>query len=470
VDGLPERHRRPRSRTPEARPSAVKVRPTTQKLPENLEQESSGRSPPENDALSEEQPDALSVAEDQIFTTEDFLSLYSNAKAITNTTKADLSSAWEECAEDTSHTVQQWKDFFEDHVQPAYEEYAPRPNEEATGLDILQVRTKLSPDQPYSGWPKLGGERMPSSSKKRKLDEVVISDSLAKMEDRQQANVKKHRIDRHLEDAVTHVFEDAHEEILESIDTTVKTRITNTVDLTLGETSSSFDSSDDDEEDQEEQERPRRPEVDNDTHDNSISADEDNEIIPLSTETQGILAAETQAIDFDLPEPADGFTYSSNAELDENTQDVVTEDVDETILGMPEPEGGFDHTSQAEEPPTDEENGEDGDEPLLDFNTIADSLMKKGFSAQSIIAAVHATSGNLPSKPFNLALTLLNHGHDIPASTRGIWTEEDDFDLQGSDARLIQRVETKHGERGPEGWRNRIKFLKDTEASQEEML
>jgi TRF2-interacting telomeric protein/Rap1 - C terminal domain len=43
---------------------------------------------------------------------------------------------------------------------------------------------------------------------------------------------------------------------------------------------------------------------------------------------------------------------------------------------------------------------------------------------------------------------------------RGVWTEQDDHDLEGGDGRGIKRVEEKHGWGGWGGCEERLEFLR----------
>jgi hypothetical protein len=42
-------------------------------------------------------------------------------------------------------------------------------------------------------------------------------------------------------------------------------------------------------------------------------------------------------------------------------------------------------------------------------------------------------------------LPFLKRGEGIPNNIRGVWTEEDDYCLQGCNARDIEELEEKHG-------------------------
>ena len=63
------------------------------------------------------------------------------------------------------------------------------------------------------------------------------------------------------------------------------------------------------------------------------------------------------------------------------------------------------------------------------------------------LTAATRTSFLLADKVFDS----LRDGNGVPEDTRGIWTEEDDEDLLGGDARAVERVRRKHGDEGVEG-------------------
>ena len=63
------------------------------------------------------------------------------------------------------------------------------------------------------------------------------------------------------------------------------------------------------------------------------------------------------------------------------------------------------------------------------------------------LTAATPTSFLLADKVF----TNLANGQPIPDDIKGIWTEEDDHDLMGGDARGVERVRQKHGDEGMRG-------------------
>ncbi|KAF2416704.1 hypothetical protein EJ08DRAFT_574196, partial [Tothia fuscella] len=134
----------------------------------------------------------------------------------------------------------------------------------------------------------------------------------------------------------------------------------------------------------------------------------------ITMQTQAIVAAETQVHDFDIPEPEEGFAEDSEEEDDDEID--PQEQHDQDLL----------------------------DQQLqLEADAGLEEYIAKGYSEQDVITACEATSGNRDL--IELVLKSLRNGRGVPKDVRGVWSEEDDAHLQGSDARMIKRVEGKHG-------------------------
>jgi hypothetical protein len=157
-------------------------------------------------------------------------------------------------------------------------------------------------------------------------------------------------------------------------------------------------------------------------------------------------------------------------------EDALPEEYDdETILETPKKHiAGFTEGSVSDDNPllvnqdtpseVDEES-ETSSQAIDTFDDLAKPLLAKGYSLDSIFEAVHLTSAN--KVLLELLLEGLKVGHGIPQDVRGVWTEEDDADLQSGDSAAIQRVERKHGRSGTEGWKTRLRFLREEIESQE---
>ncbi|QDS72280.1 hypothetical protein FKW77_006474 [Venturia effusa] len=219
--------------------------------------------------------------------------------------------------------------------------------------------------------------------------------------------------------------------------------------------------------------------------------------------TQGILAADTQSLDLDIPDPDDvpNTPLAESIEREEpdefdrqgrasvRDQELINQQLlnnREQSLGLnfdlPEPEDGYEEAAdemevqlakctQALHDGLNKGRGEEKfDETALqasvDFDAMANELMECGHSPENIIVAIQATSANMPQM-----LVVLEHlkiGMRVPEQRRGIWTEQDDEDVLGGDARKLERVEAKHGWNGAGGCKVRQSFLRDSMAAAEE--
>ena len=85
----------------------------------------------------------------------------------------------------------------------------------------------------------------------------------------------------------------------------------------------------------------------------------------------------------------------------------------------------------------------DPETELSDLNEWIREMEEAGHQWNLIADALRATS-------FDTGLVLqilpgLESGHGIPRDMKGVWTDEDDEDLEGTDARRLQRLTAKHG-------------------------
>ncbi|KAL2354873.1 TRF2-interacting telomeric protein/Rap1 C terminal domain-containing protein [Cryomyces antarcticus] len=141
--------------------------------------------------------------------------------------------------------------------------------------------------------------------------------------------------------------------------------------------------------------------------------------------TQAILDIETQDPDFSVPEPGSGFSPS------------------------PQPRSADEPAAAAAE-----------DEEAL-FDEYFAALLAAGHAEDDISHAIRATSWNPDLVPLvlrhveaekrknkrrrNRRSSLVELEQDLPQDMPGVWTERDDADLEGTDARAVKRVTEKHG-------------------------
>jgi hypothetical protein len=258
---------------------------------------------------------------------------------------------------------------------------------------------------------------------------------------------------------------------------------------------------------------------DEDENDEDPEAQHDQDLIDLQIERdilqQNQVPTEDERPDLNVPEPEDGFEPSgklnvgniqmdgglqwaqsrwdhiiqrnreglradviqqqSQVQVDED-EDALPEDFDdETILETPKPRGGFTEASASDDealfvsqdtPSEVDEEHETHSQAIETFDDLAKPLLTKGYALDSIFEAVHHTSAN--KVLLELVLKELKSGRGILQDVRGVWTEDDDTDLQSGHPMAIQRVEGKHGRTGPEGWKTRLRFLREEIESQED--
>ena len=149
---------------------------------------------------------------------------------------------------------------------------------------------------------------------------------------------------------------------------------------------------------------------------------------PRILNTQTILAAETQPFEFSLPEP----DLSDNEFVD--ARDILS-DPDEAV---------FEDVPQAA--------------LLVPLSVHITNLIAGGHAEADILVSLRSTS--MDRSLAAVVLRSLENGRGIPENIRGIWTEKDDMDAEGGDARMIRRVREKHGENGLGGFLGRLEFLR----------
>lgn len=174
----------------------------------------------------------------------------------------------------------------------------------------------------------------------------------------------------------------------------------------------------------------------------------------------------TQQVDFDVPPPVNGWDdEDSGAEASSESESTATElhDLRPAILetqailrgktpavdfDVPDPEGGWDQVLPSWPPPMpsspDTENGISD----VDAQTEAwiNGQVARGTSVDHVITVWKATS--MDTDLAEEVLKLVGKDAEMPREKKGVWTETDDEDLGATDARKIQRLESKHGKDG----------------------
>lgn len=161
---------------------------------------------------------------------------------------------------------------------------------------------------------------------------------------------------------------------------------------------------------------------------------------------------------FELPLPDDGWGDGPSTPLHRsetshyrphlsafNTQKILGADSQTPDLSFPPSFGETDETQQEKNEMRKHSTHTDTEEPL-DAEGLASFLTemtKLGYRNESIKKALHCTSLNEPLARETIEYIELGSG--VPKNMKGVWTEEDEQDYLGGDARRMKRVTEKHG-------------------------
>ncbi|KAF2098233.1 hypothetical protein NA57DRAFT_77025 [Rhizodiscina lignyota] len=224
-------------------------------------------------------------------------------------------------------------------------------------------------------------------------------------------------------------------------------------------------------------------------------------------DTQAIVDADTQFIDFDIPSPEGGFgdeddgdgvhypelpssqgdplgrematqqaiAIAAQQQLDEDVLDpqlvgrdsnhqqesaqTYYETAPETqSKNLPAPSSSRHAPSSSYNSPTPHRAGTMSLERRVAVLKIR-QLFGMGHSQKHVLCAVKRTSAD--PRLFYKVLGALEAGLGVPDDITGVWTEEDDAAIEGGDARGVQRMERKHGWDGLNGVEGRLEFLRE---------
>jgi telomeric repeat-binding factor 2-interacting protein 1 len=98
---------------------------------------------------------------------------------------------------------------------------------------------------------------------------------------------------------------------------------------------------------------------------------------------------------------------------------------------------------EEEEEDDDEEDSES--EENSDISSWVQAQVAKGADISTVLDALRYTS--MEPVLAKKLLKILVAGEPVPENMRGVWTEEDDRCLESQDARDVERVTKKHGDR-----------------------
>ncbi len=182
----------------------------------------------------------------------------------------------------------------------------------------------------------------------------------------------------------------------------------------------------------------------------------------LATRAQAVFVDPTQYIDFNVPPPEDGWsdddpvsnlesptssppaaTNNSPEATHPDTQALLTSKTQLPDFSVPEPSGGWDLSPASSSPPNLPPASPTQSQITADLDAWIDARIAAGHTPSNVELALRSTSVDA-----ELAAVVLEHlrkGEGLPKEMRGVWTEEDDADLEATDARRLGRVERKHG-------------------------
>lgn len=187
------------------------------------------------------------------------------------------------------------------------------------------------------------------------------------------------------------------------------------------------------------------------------SADEE------SNDGDSFLRDQTQAIDLEVLPPDEGWDdedpgaeASSGSDstfpevsgirpIRQGTQGILRGQTLDPDFDVAEPEGGWDQMIPSSPPAIPSSPPAESEASDVDAQTEAwiNSHAVDGISVDDVLRALKCTS--MDTYIAETVLNSMRKDGDIPENKRGVWTEVDDEDLGSTDARKIQRLESKHG-------------------------
>ncbi|KAL8930729.1 MAG: hypothetical protein Q9208_000270 [Pyrenodesmia sp. 3 TL-2023] len=148
--------------------------------------------------------------------------------------------------------------------------------------------------------------------------------------------------------------------------------------------------------------------------------------------TQALLDAETQQLDYSLPDPEGGWDA---ALLPPSSQSDPPPSSPPSLPPSSQPE------PQRQAPPANKSPSPDPADQIDDF---IDRHISLGYTDDAVHTALKCTNLD-PDLSVQVLKAMKADKGRVPRDMRGCWTEEDDRDLESVDARRIKRLEEKHG-------------------------
>ena len=204
----------------------------------------------------------------------------------------------------------------------------------------------------------------------------------------------------------------------------------------------------DDDDDDDEEEEDEKEEDEKEEKDMNEDGDEESRYYEKSTakpqastrDTQALLAANTQIIDFEVPEPAGGFV-DDIGEIDNNDYDSDNS-IEPEKINNPASQDNT-HTTGIQVSHTAKKYQSPLSLSASELDNQINNFINAGFAESDIVTAMKCTSLDLELT--TRILPLLKTHKRTPGDMRGVWTAEDDAMLEGGDGRGIKRVAEKHG-------------------------
>ncbi len=172
-------------------------------------------------------------------------------------------------------------------------------------------------------------------------------------------------------------------------------------------------------------------------------------------DTQGVFRTETQVLDFAIPEPEGGFdepnlmaagVASQSDEMIEQAAYHGQQCIDKSTQACTPKVKDWCSTPQlyrTTEPSEAMGLAPSESLPAQELELFIEKLIERGFLESDVVVALKCTS--MRASLAEAILPPLKAGHGIPTDIPGVWTPEDDRDLESSDSRAVKRVERKHG-------------------------
>ncbi|OKO98294.1 hypothetical protein PENSUB_9392 [Penicillium subrubescens] len=130
--------------------------------------------------------------------------------------------------------------------------------------------------------------------------------------------------------------------------------------------------------------------------------------------------------------------------IPEQTNEIPEKTVDPLFQHLPFfPSSSEPDTEDDEDDDEDEEDSDPDDYP--DISSWVNAQAARGAEVATVLDALRYTS--MEPVLAKKLLKILKAGDPVPENMRGVWTEEDDRCVESQDARDVERVTTKHGDR-----------------------